>query len=513
MKLRDITGYMFKNKYKRNSDYPNFKPYFYRFIGVDDANEYNNQLRTLQSKCEEFKNSCLIFDGSIPLSGEMELIQYIYNELNNMNIFNMISQDIVIFNNADINYKFLQALDYVIPIAVNKENFFNDSVRNNFITKLIVWVFSFAKNIEIDGDQIPKCIYYGNIQKHEVYFLMLLHKMGFDVLYINPLKEENFEGIESESELVKEQGILSIETFEERCKKGKVIEINETLTKQLQREVESQLFTDTGIYKPWQFRNGYTKSFTLDTIVEDIYVYWNEPSKLRPGFSVSGDTVKIPNIFFKIDGHQNDMFEYQKLVKTCVESKNTLILNNRELAKNVNVNKDLYSVMFFQLSNGEFDINELKKLNFYKFSKYNNEVQDFILKKFNEAILSTDVFTNSFTKEDTVQFLALILGLEDEIVRMIDNFDYTGHIPKVVVFIDNENTISVPLQLILGYLHIVGMDIVIFNPSGLFNINYILKPTIINTVRLDTMGYDVTYSNVMNMKEQHHSIFSRFLGK
>lgn len=96
---------------------------------------------------------------------------------------------------------------------------------------------------------------------------------------------------------------------------------------------------------------------------------------------------------------------------------------------------------------------------------------------------------------------------------MIDNFDYTGHIPKVVVFIDNEDTISVPLQLILGYLHIVGMDIVIFNPSGLFNINYILKPTIINTVRLDTMSYDVTYSNIMNMKEQHHSIFSRFLGK
>ncbi|MGL5646248.1 MAG: YceG family protein [Clostridium sp.] len=512
MKLKSIIGYMFRKKYERDYENPSFKPYFYRFIGVDNVNEYDNELKTIQSKCDEIKNEAIIFDGTIPLTGEMELIQYIYSELNNMDIFNMVSQDITIFNDSNDNFKFLSALDYVIKIAVNKEGFFNNSVRNNFITKLIVWVFTYIKDMELNGDQIPKCIYYGKIDRHEIYFLMLVNKMGFDTIYINPLKEEGFEGIEEESILVEEKAILSIETFDERCKRGKVIENHETLTKMLQREVQDELFTGTGMYKPWQFRDGYTRSISLDTILEDIYVYFDEPAKLRSGFSVKGDTVNVPTIFFKIDGVYDDMHEYQRLLKKCVSSNNTLVLsNNKEIINDIGAQNDIYSVMFCQLSDGTFDIEEIKKLPFYKFAKYSNEVQNFMLKKFNEAILSNDVFNNDFTKEEVLQFLVLILGLSDEVIRMIDNFDYTGQIPKIVVFIDKEESISVQLQLVLGYLHIVGMDIVIFNPSGLFNINYILKKDIINIERLETMKYDIEYSKVINLK-QKQGMFSRFLG-
>ncbi|MGL4876124.1 MAG: YceG family protein [Clostridium sp.] len=513
MKLKDIIGYMFRKRYERDFDNPSFKPYFYRFIGVDNINDYDNILKTLQNKCDEVKDEAVIFDGNILLTGEMELIQYIYNELNNMDVFNMVSQDITIFNSREDNFKFLNALDYVIKIAIEKEKFFNDSVRNNFITKLIVWVFTYIKDMELNGDQIPKCIYYGNIDRHEIYFLMLVNKMGFDTIYINPLKEEGFEGIEEESKVVRANGLLSIETFEERCKRGNVIENNETLTKMLQREVQNELFTGTGMYKPWQFRDGYTKSLRLDTILEDIYVYIDEPAKLRTGFKVKDDTVTVPTIFFKIDGIYGDIYEYQKLVKKCVTAHNTLVLNNKEIINEINAQNDIYSVMFCQLSDGTFDIEELKKLPFYKFSKYSNEVQNFILKKFNEAILSNDIFNNDFTKEEVLQFLVLILGLSDEVIRMIDNFDYTGQVPKVVVFIDKEDSISVQLQLVLGYLHIIGMDIIIFNPSGLFNINYILKRDIIGIERLENMKYDIEYSKIINIKQkQKQGMFSRFLG-
>lgn len=511
MKLREIIGCMFRKKYERNYDYPNFKPYFYRFIGVSNANEYNDELRTLQSKCEEFKNSIIIFDGEIPLNGEMELIGYIYNELNNMNIFNMVSQDITIFQNNEVNHKFLQALDYVIPIAIEKERFFNDSVRNNFITKLIVWVFSFVKNIDFDGDQIPKCIFYGNINRHEVYFLMILYKMGFDVIYINPLKEENINEIATEAEIEKSLEILPIETFEERCRAGRIIEINETITKQIQRDVEEQLFTGTGMYKSWQFRDGYTQSFTVDTILEDIYVYWNEEAKVRPGFSVSGNVVKIPTMFFKIDGCYKDLFQYQKLVKTCIASENTLIVNNREIVKEEIPTNELYAVTFCQLSNGEFDIEALKELPFYKYDRYEEDVQNFILKKFNEMITEENVLKNKLSKEDVIRVLGLILNLDEKIIRMIDNFDYTKQIPKIVVFIDKEDNLSISLQVTLAYLHIIGMDIIIFNPSGLFNINYLIKQNVINIERLDSMDYSLEFFNLMNMKPKK-SVFSKFLG-
>ena len=223
--LKNITMYMFRTIYEREDTYNKFKPYFYRFIGVEDSSNYDNYIKTIQNKCLE-EDKCIIFDGYIPLSGEMELIQYIFNELAFMDVYKMSSQEITIFEEFEINLKFLKALEYVIPMACNKENFFNDNVRNNFITKLIVWTYTYAKNIKYDSSINPKCIYYGNIERHEIYFLIMLYKMGYDVIYINPLKEEFWSEIEEDrlSECIKSMGILSIESFNERASKGKAID-------------------------------------------------------------------------------------------------------------------------------------------------------------------------------------------------------------------------------------------------------------------------------------------------
>ena len=48
----------------------------------------------------------------------------------------------------------------------------------------------------------------------------------------------------------------------------------------------------------------------------------------------------------------------------------------------------------------------------------------------------------------------------------------------------------------------------IFNPSGLFNINNVIKSTALNNFRLDVMKYDSKYNNLMNLKQ---GVFSRFL--
>ena len=510
--LNNITNYMFRTIYEREYTYNKFKPYFCRFIGVDDSSKYNDFIKTIESKFIEEKDKCIIFDNSIPLSGEMELIQYIFNELSSMDVHKMTAQDITIFNDFEVNFKFLSALEYVIPIACSKEDFFNDNVRNNFITKLIVWAYTYAKDIKYDASINPKCVYYGNIQRHEIYFLIMLYKMGFDVIYINPLKEELWNDIDDAglSECIKSMEILSIESFKERAGKGKVIDNFETVTKQIQRNVEEQLFSNTGMFKPWQFRKGYTKSVLLDTILEDIYIYWNEPCKLRSGFKVEGDTVQVPCFFKKIDGIYSDEFEYQKLVKYCTASPNTLVFNGRYFSEDVQFTDDMYQLMFCQLSDGSFDIDEVKKLSIYRFSKYSEDVQNFLLKKFNETISSTELFNRTFNKEEILRLLVLVLGLNESIVRLIDNFDFTAAIPKIVIYLEDENTMPESMQILLGYLHTIGIDIVIFNPSGLFNINNVIKSTALNNFRLDVMKYDSKYNNLMNLKQ---GVFSRFLRK
>ena len=508
--LRNITSYMFRTIYEREDTYNKFKPYFYRFIGVDDSSKYNDCIKTIESKFIEEKDKCITFDNSIPLSGEMELIQYIFNELSSMDVYKMTSQDITIFDDFEVNFKFLSALECVRPSACSKENFFNDNVRNNFITKLIVWTYSYATDRKYDDSINPKCVYYGNIQRHEIYFLIMLYKMGFDVIYINPLKEELWDEIDDAglSECIQSMEILSVESFKERANSGKIIDNFETVTKQIQRDIEEQLFSNTGMFKPWQFRKGYTKSVLLDTILEDIYIYWNEPCKLRSGFKVEGNTVQVPCFFKKIDGIYNDEFEYQKLVKYCTSSPNALVFNGRYFSEDVQFTDDMYQLMFCQLSDGSFDIDEIKKLPIYRFSKYSEDVQNFLLKKFNETISSTELFNRTFNKEEILRLLVLVLGLNESIVRLIDNFDFTSAIPKIVIYLEDENTMPESMQILLGYLHTIGIDIVIFNPSGLFNINNVIKAAALNDFRLDVMKYDSKYNNLMNLKQ---GVFSRFL--
>lgn len=503
---------MFRKNYERENNFSNIEPYFYRYIGVKEPNKYNNVLKTLENKYLEHKECTLVFDNQLELKGEMELIQYIYNELNVMNVFNISKEDILIFDNLEINQIFLNALEYVVNLAVANENFFNESVRNNFITKLIVWAYSYLRELKYDGDYIPKAIYYGNIEKHSIYFLIMLHKMNFDVIYINPLKEEFWETIDKDnlSKLKREMAILPVESFYERTSKGTLIENLESVTKQIERDVREQLFTGTGLYVPWQFRNGYTKSLSIDGTIEDLKSYWNEGSKVRQGFKVENDLVYVPCFFYKIDGQYKDIMEYQKLLQLCTKSENTLFFYRGIALGESTIGDAMYQLMFCQLSDGSFDIEEIKKTSIYKLGKYSEEVQNLILKKFNEVVVAKDIFNKELLKEDKLKFLVSVLSLNDEVIRLIDNFDFTGDIPKIVIYLNNEEGIEEKDLMLLAYLNRIGIDIVIFNPSGLLNVTNILrKENVVNT-RLEIMSYDSTYKKIINSKQ---GFFSRILNK
>lgn len=491
---------IWRTKYERQITGNGFKPLFNRYIGVDDKDSYNNILRTLYSKFEENKDKTIIFDGVVAMSGEFELIDYINRELITMNIYDMASQDIILFSDNEVNNIFLKALDYIIPLAIKNENFFNESVRNNFITKLIVWAYCHLKNIDFKDDINPKCLYYGKIQRHEIYFLMMLHLMSFDVLYINPLKEEFWSDIDKDgiSELKNSMQILEIETFAERISKGSVIEVTESLTKQLKNDIEKELFTNTGIFRDWQFRDGYTKSLFIDSVIEDILAMWKEPARLRQGFAVKDDVVTVPCFFQKVDGEYTNSVKYAELVNHCVDSPHTLLVNDCTLSSDIPVSDNMYELMFAQLSDGTFAIDDIKKTSIYKYGKYSEEVQNFILNKFNETILDKSLYSIDLTIDNMLQLLVLVLHMNESIIRMIDNFDFPNKIPKIVIYLNNEDILSDNMILLLGYLHKIGFDIIIFNPSGLFNICKIIKTDKINVVRLQEMKYDSQYNAIKN---------------
>ncbi len=487
------------------------KNYFYRLIGIENSETYNNDLKTIY---EKFKDNYLIFDGEIKLKAEIELIEYVYKELETIDIHSLKDYEIILFEDKNINNIFINSLQQVVNLSIINENFFNENTRNNFITKIIVWAFTYLKDIDFHNDINPKVVYYGQIERHEIYFLFLLYYMNFDVLYINPLKEEFFEEIDINKITILKNymKIGSIDSFFTRCEKGEVMDVVETLTKKIQTEVHEELFNNTGLFKPWQFRNGFTKSILLDTILDDIYIYYKEPARLRDGFEVNKKCVSVPCFFFKIDGEYFDKNQYQKLVKYTIKSSpKTVFFNSPNISLEASFGNEIYKIMFYELSDGTFDIEDIKRLSIYTLNRYSEETQNFLLNKFNEIIIKRDIYVNNLQKEEKLKLLSLILNMNDEILKLVDSFDFVDKIPKIVIYLNNEEVLSNSTKLLLGYLANIGFDIIIFNPSSLCNISDTIKNTRFINFRLEDINYKSNY-NMLGLMSTQNKIKNFFNG-
>lgn len=508
--LKNACFNIWKSNTDRQGIKTTFKPLFIRYIGVENSSEYNDILKTYIEKFKENNNS-IYFSKEIPMQAEFQIINYIGNELQSMNILDMQHQDIVLFDNKEINDLFLKSLDYVIPLAIKKENFFNESTRNNFILKLIVWAYLYLKQIEYENNKTPKCFYYGDITRHEIYFLILLHKMNFDVIYVNPLREQYWEEIDEDklSIIHKNSQILPIDTLESRINAGQIITNCESITLQLERDIETQLFTNTGVYRPWQFRDGTTTSIFLNSTIIDLEQNWCEPSRVRQGFKVVDKNVSVPVFFQQIDGVYRNLSEYKKLLSKCTESPITLFLDNRQISLiNKTYNQDdKFKLTFYLLNDGTLNKEEIKKAEFYPLKKYKIEIQNIILDKINETLLDTRLFNEELSKESKLNLIMLLLNINEKIIRLIDSFDFTEQVPKITIFLNKDEGLDDETLYLLGFLHKIAFDIVIFNPSGLFGATNIIRPERINNIRLDEMKYDTTYNDLKPKKGFLNKLF------
>lgn len=509
MSLKTAMYNIWKPDYERKGIASVFKPIFTRYVGVEDQNEYPNIILTLQKRTEENSRYAIMFDGQVPMQAEFDIITYVGNELKTMDVRNLKAQDIVLFDDSQSNSVFLNALDQVVNLALNQETFYNESSRNDFILKLIVWTYSYIRPMQFDNTHCPKCIYYGDISKHEIYFLMMLHLMTFDVIYINPLREDNWDietlGI---SELHKNAQILPLQPLKQLTINAHVIEGEESITLQYEQQIADSILAGTGSFRAWQYRDGDVAPLFIKASQYDLNANWPEPSRLRNGFKVQGKTVTVPSLFFQIDGVASDMTEYAKLVEMCTSQSNTLVLQDAGkslLGKQISDTERL-KLTFCMLSDGTFDINELKSLPFYDWDKYRDSLEDFILKKLN-SLFNDKMFKKTLTQNDKFDIVCDVLTMNQHIVKMADGFDYTDKVPKIVVFLNNEDYIEDRVLYLLGFIWQMGFDIVIFSPSGLISIDSVFDTNRFNLIRLDEMKYDMTLDKAK--KKQKTGLFGK----
>ncbi len=513
MSLKSTCFDLWRNTYERQGIRSEFKPVFIRYIGVEKSTEYNDVLKTLVTKIQGDSEHSIFFDGQIPMTAEFNLLNSVKAELASMDVSHISTQDITLFTDVERNQKFLKALEYVVNLAIMQEHFPNDSVRNNFICKMILYAYLYTFNLKVESNNTCKCIYYGDISRHDIYFLMLLHKMNFDVVYINPAREEYWSELDSDhlSEIHKNKEILPILTLAERIKDANVLEMNESMTLQFERQIEDEMFTNTGVFRPWQFRDGNTIPVFFNSTLIDLEQNWTAPAKVRTGFKVDGKTVYVPNFFHYVEGEYKKIEDYARIVNLCAYSENTLLVrgDGRTMITNIQPEDSKFQLMFCQLGDGTFDIEEIKKLPFYTLSVYNEYTQNLMLNKINETIKDFAFFKDPLdTKEEKIEFAMLVLELDKTVIRLIDNFDFTNDIPKITVFLDNENKLSRDAYFILAYLNKIGFDIAVFSPAGMSEINIHVQDSRYNYNRLDTINYERSLESLKHKDKK--GFFSKF---
>lgn len=65
----------------------------------------------------------------------------------------------------------------------------NASTRKNFAFKMLIWMRRYIPRLfpeKEPGVSVPIFLYYGDMKKHDQYFLLLLSKIGCDIIYMNP---------------------------------------------------------------------------------------------------------------------------------------------------------------------------------------------------------------------------------------------------------------------------------------------------------------------------------------
>lgn len=514
--LRNQIFYLWKTPLERKGLNQNFKTEFIRYIGIDKMSEYDSIIKTLITKAEEDKEHSVYFDREVPFQLNPDFVRFIKNELQTMNISQLSKEDIKMFEDEETNNVFLKALEYVVNKAIIQENFQSSSIRDNFIVKTLLNVYTYIKDLKIEKEITNKCIYYGDIHRHDVYFLLLLHKMNFDVLYINPTRDSNeIISIDTDkiSVLVKSKGIDGVKTLKDRMNNGSILSENKSTILDFENQIEREMFTDSGFFRPWQFKeNGTTQAVFFNSSIIDLEQNWLLDARLRDGFKVVDRTVHVPNFFFEIEGVYDNSDKQNELIQRLKQDSLIFVVKDKEsiLTENIfskNIPDALknpdnrYALVNCLKNDRTFNIEKVKELNIYPFEKYKDSTEDFILNKINETILDTGLYKKELdTRENLVSFCFAIFLLKVELIRAIDNFDFPNKVPKIFIFIEDENSLDKIDSYILGFLTKVGFDIVILTPAGTSSISSHINNHRFNSIRLDKLMYDEKWDLINKIK-------------
>lgn len=483
----------------RGSDEQFFYNVFAGIYGVEESARYYAELLKWKLKLESNNTEVFLVEEAIKKPD--------YDEINNIrrgqyaNTEQLLAQmapQIICTDKKAENYgkaAFLKVMEKTVDLPLQKQQ--------NRAVELVCLINRYLKALFGTGSHREKklFIYYGEIRREtEALLMSALAKLPVDVLHINP---EGRQGIEIKDELFFAKiypNTLKREKFPTDIKDMQF----GTVAYQAEQEINQIMYQDTGMYRNRQF----TKAVpvVLQNTYEEISILWEQEAKYRPNFEVFEDRVMVPVIFSKVMGVPGSVSEYWESVAK-LSTEHTFVI--RELPHLGNAPNPWREKAYLFLQGGRLMKENIKNHPDYPYAFIREPMQDYMLEKLQELI-DEKVIEGTGSAGTELLIIATVLYMEKAILRLIQGYDFTKDIPKILLIHTKESNCTKEDSILLAYLSLIGFDIAMFVPTGYTGVERFYTKKIVTEHQIGEYKYDLRIPNLNSVKRSSESLVGRF---
>ena len=373
---------------------------------------------------------------------------------------------------------------------------------------LVAWMKRYQKDLfqNWQAPEVGVFLLFGACSgDNEALFLRLLAKLPVDVLVLLPdlnapcvLKDPARLDLHKEHSLPMTD--FPVEPSQMRVR---------TAAYQAEREMDSILYQNTGLYRAKQHQKA--EAVTLQTMYEEIGLLWDQELKYRPGFAAEGDTVTVPVLLEKICGIKDGpILPYWLEIKKLVTPETTLVTKLPwQTGLEANPMKP-YATQF--LRQGRLQREKIKQHKDYPYGILRPEIQDYLLDKL-QVLLDEKLIAGTYQNGTEYTIVSMILGLPKDLLRRIQNFDFTKKNPKLIIISTTEETLSLEDSILVAFLNLVGFDILFFVPTGYQSIEKYFQKPFANEHQLGPYRYDLQVPDFRTLHEGGKSSIRKLFGR
>lgn len=373
---------------------------------------------------------------------------------------------------------------------------------------LVAWMKRYQKDLfqNWQAPEVGVFILFGACSgDNEALFLRLLAKLPVDVLVLLPdlnapcvLKDPALLDLHKEHSLPMTD--FPVEPSQMRVR---------TAAYQAEREMDSILYQNTGLYRAKQHQKA--EAVTLQTMYEEIGLLWDQELKYRPGFAAEGDTVTVPVLLEKICGIKDGpILPYWLEIKKLVTPETTLVTKLPwQTGLEANPMKP-YATQF--LRQGRLQREKIKQHKDYPYGILRPEIQDYLLDKL-QVLLDEKLIAGTYQNGTEYTIVSTILGLPKDLLRRIQNFDFTKKNPKLIIISTTEETLSLEDSILVAFLNLVGFDLLFFVPTGYQSIEKYFQKPFANEHQLGPYRYDLQVPDFRTLHEGGKSSIRKLFGR